>query len=354
MRAHLGMTNPHAKPSPRLHRPRLSRADLRVAAGMVSGAVFEPDRPLLVHLVVTRRCNLACGYCTEYDHVSAPVPAQVLRERIDHLARLRTVVVTLTGGETLLHPDVAALVAYVRERGMTPAINTNGFLLNAARIRDLNDAGLYALQISLDGVTPNAVTKKTLKPLLPKLRLLAQHAAFRVRVNTVLGVAPPEEAIEVARVALAHGFDAKCSLVRHADGSLQAVDDGVRAAYEEIKRLEGRSLGLFGEEFQDALMRDGRIDWKCRAGARFFHVCENGLVHLCGPRFGEPATPLADYGRDDIRRAFETTKACAATCPVAYAHQVSRVDSFRAQRAADAPAAAARRGDGRLHLSVMR
>src|SRR5262249_49570350 len=154
------------------------------------------------------------------------------------------------------------------------------------RIRSLNEAGLYALQISLDGVTPNAVTKKTLKPLLPKLRLLAEHAAFRVRVNTVLGVAPPEEAVEGARVRLAHGLDAKCSLWRHADGSLAAVDGGVRAAYAQIKALEGRSLGIFGESFQDTLMRDGRIDWKCRAGARFFHVCENGLVHLCGPRYG--------------------------------------------------------------------
>ena len=263
-------------------------------------------------------------------------------------------VVTLTGGETLLHPDVAALVAHVRARGMTPALNTNGFLLTADRIRSLNEAGLYALQISLDGVTPNAVTKKTLKPLLPKLRLLAQHAAFRVRVNTVLGVAPPEEAVEVARVALAHGFDAKCSLVRHADGSLQAVDDGVRAAYDEIKKLEGRSLGLFGESFQDALMRDGRIDWKCRAGARFFHVCENGLVHLCGPRYGEPATPLGDYGPDDIRRAFDAPKACAATCPVAYAHQVSRVDRFRPQRGEALPSPSSRRADGRLHLAVTR
>jgi MoaA/NifB/PqqE/SkfB family radical SAM enzyme len=354
------MTNPPAIPSneaaspavPRLRRPRFGRADARVLAGMAAGAVLEPHRPLLVHLVVTRRCNLACGYCTEYDHVSQPVPTPVLRERIDHLARLRTVVVTLTGGETLLHPDVAALVAHVRARGMTAAINTNGFLLTRDRIRSLNEAGLYALQISLDGVTPNAVTKKTLKPLLPKLRLLAEHAAFRVRVNTVLGVAPPDEAVEVARVALAHGFDAKCSLVRRHDGSLETIDDGARAAYDTIKKLEGRSLGLFGERFQDALVRDGRIDWKCRAGARFFHVCENGLVHLCGPRYGEPGTPLADYSRADIRRAFDTPKPCAATCPVAYAHQVSRIDRFRAQRAAGR--FHAHSADGRRHLAVIR
>jgi hypothetical protein len=43
--------------------------------------------PFLSQLVVTRRCNLSCAYCTEFDHVSAPVAAEVLRARID--GRLR-------------------------------------------------------------------------------------------------------------------------------------------------------------------------------------------------------------------------------------------------------------------------
>jgi MoaA/NifB/PqqE/SkfB family radical SAM enzyme len=316
----------------KLRRPRLGAADGRVVVGLVSSALFEPYRPLMANLVVTRRCNLACGYCHEYDHTSAPVPLETLRQRIDHLARLRTVIVTLTGGETLLHPDIAAVVAYVRERGMTPAMNTNGLLLSAERIRALGRAGLYAMQVSVDAVHPNDVTKKALRPLLPKLRLLAEHATFRVRVNTVLGAAPPEEALEVARAALAHGFDAKCSLVRHGDGTMKDADARTREVYREIGRLEGRSLGLFGETFQDTLLRDGRIEWKCRAGARFFHVCENGLVHLCAPRTGAPGVPLERYGDEDIRRAFHERKTCAATCPVAYAHQASRVDRFRSQR----------------------
>ena len=54
-------------------------------------------------------------------------------------------------------------------------------------------------------------------------------------------------------------------------------------------------------------------------------------MHLCAPRHGEPATPLADYTVDDIRRAFDQVKPCAATCPVAYAHQASRIDRWRAQ-----------------------
>ena len=322
-------------PPPRLRRQGpLSRVERRALLGLAAGALFEPHRPLMVNLIVTRRCNLACGYCHEYDHTSPPVPLDVLRARIAHLARLRTVMVTLTGGETLLHPDIVEVVAHVRARGMTPTLNTNGFPLTAGKIRALGKAGLFAMQVSVDAVTPNDVTHKALRPLLPKLRLLAEHAKFRVRVNTVFGAAPPEEALEVVRVATAHGFDAKCALVRKGDGTLEALDARSRAVYEKIGRMEGklpRSLGLLGERFQDELLREGRVDWKCRAGARFFHVCEDGLVHLCAPRYGAPGKPLAEYGLDDLRRAFDERKACAATCPVAYAHQVSQVDRFRPQ-----------------------
>jgi MoaA/NifB/PqqE/SkfB family radical SAM enzyme len=335
------------RPRLRLHRDRFGAVERRALAGFAAGAL-DVDRPLMVNFVVTRRCNLSCGYCQEYDHTSAPVPFETLCERVDHLARLRVVLVAITGGESLLHPRLADLVAYIRAKGMTASVNTNGFLLTAERIRALNDAGLFALQLSVDAVTPNATTKKALRPLLPKLRLLAQHARFRVRVNTVFGAAPPREALEVVQVAAAHGFDAKCSLLRKPDGTPVALDDEARAVYAEITRLAGRSLGLLREGFQDELLRAGQVEWKCRAGARFFHVCEDGLVHLCAPRTGSPATPLGDYTVSDIRRAFDERKACAARCPVAYAHNVSAVDRFRAQRGFEAAPAPARK-----HLAVI-
>src|SRR5262245_15067500 len=220
------MTN--ATSAPRLRRPRPGRSAVRLVRGLGSSALFRRYRPMLAFLTVTRRCNLSCGYCTEYDHTSQPVPLAVLRERIDHLARLRTVVVTLSGGEPLLHPELADVIAHVRARGMTCAMNSNGFLLSRDHVEALNDAGLYALQLSIDGVTPNATTKKTLRTLLPRLRLLADHARFRVRVNTVLGACPPGEALEVARTVLGFGFETKCSLLRDASGVPVAQDDEAR------------------------------------------------------------------------------------------------------------------------------
>jgi MoaA/NifB/PqqE/SkfB family radical SAM enzyme len=282
--------------------------------------------------VITRRCNLSCGYCFEYDKVSKPVPLDTLKERIDHLAALRSVFVTLTGGESLLHPDAIELVRYVREKGMTPFLNTNGYLLTKEIIEGLNQAGLYGLQLSIDNAKPNDVSKKSLKPLMPKLRLLARYAKFHVRINTVLGSSPPEEALEVARTVVAFGFDSNCSLVRDETGALVEPDPKTRAAYEEIRRLGSRLPAFLDDDYTQKLLDDGAMEWKCRAGARTFLVCENGLVHLCQPRMGNPGTPLLAYTVEEIRRAFDAPKPCAATCPIAYAHHASKLDGWRSQR----------------------
>jgi len=300
----------------------------------VAAAAIDPYRPLLANLIVTRRCNLSCGYCHEYDKTSSPVPLAHLRERIDQLKRLRTVFITLTGGEPLLHPDLPEIVAYVRARGMTALMNTNGYLLTRERIVALGQAGLFGMQVSIDNLHPNETTVKSLRPLRSKLGLLAEHATFRVRVSAVLGSGSPDEAIEVARAALELGFDAKCQLVRDKEGVLMPLDARTRHAYAQICSLRGRAPFYLSEGFQRALLRDGTIDWKCRAGARYFHVYEDGLVHFCPARQGSPGKPLADYTEADIRRAFHLKKRCTATCTQPYAHQVSRLDAFRSQQSA--------------------
>ncbi|HEU0033418.1 MAG TPA: radical SAM protein [Kofleriaceae bacterium] len=316
---------------PKLRRKRQVLRDAKIVFDVIAAAA-DRDRPLITHLVITRRCNLSCGYCFEYDKVSQPVPLGVLKQRIDELARLRSVFVTLTGGESLLHPDVIELVRYVRARGMEPFLNTNGYLLTRELVEGLNDAGLYGLQLSIDNAKPNAISKKSLKPLMPKLRLLARHARFHVRINTVLGSSPPAEALEVARTVVAFGFDSNCSLVRDETGALVTPDAATRAAYDEIRALGRRLPAFLDDDYTQKLLDHGAMQWKCRAGARTFLVCERGRVHLCQPRMGNPGTPLAEYTVDDIRRAFDAPKPCAATCPIAFAHHASKLDGWRSQR----------------------
>ena len=87
--------------------------------------------PRLAQLVVTRRCNLDCGYCNEFDKVSEPVPKDVLKARVDKLASLGLLFLEYTGGETLLHPDILELVAYGSSYGFEERwIITNGYRLS--------------------------------------------------------------------------------------------------------------------------------------------------------------------------------------------------------------------------------
>ncbi len=99
-----------------------------------------------------------------------------MRERIAHLARLGTSIITISGGEPLLHPDLDEIIRAVRSQGMITGLITNGYLLTADRIERLNRAGLDHMQISIDNVNPDDVSKKSLKVLDQKLQILSEYA----------------------------------------------------------------------------------------------------------------------------------------------------------------------------------
>ncbi|MEM9574983.1 MAG: radical SAM protein, partial [Pseudomonadota bacterium] len=73
--------------------------------------------PFLAQLVVTRRCNLSCGYCNEYDLHSQPVDADTILERMRKLRELGTLAIEFTGGEPLLHPQISDFVRSARRMG---------------------------------------------------------------------------------------------------------------------------------------------------------------------------------------------------------------------------------------------
>src|SRR6266851_1204932 len=156
-------------------------------ARMFAKAMRSAEHPILAHIIPTRRCNLACAYCNEYDHSSQPVDTPEMLRRVDLLAALGTTIITISGGEPLLHPDLDAIISRIAGHGIIPTLITNGYLLTPARIHRLNRSGLHQLQISIDNVMPDDVSKKSLKVLDGKLQWLADHAEFEVNINAVVG-----------------------------------------------------------------------------------------------------------------------------------------------------------------------
>src|SRR3954463_11670921 len=77
-------------------------------------AMQSASHPILAQIVPIRRCNLDCAYCNEYDKTSAPVPLEVMLRRIGRLPHLATTIITLSGGEPMLHPDLDAIIGGIR------------------------------------------------------------------------------------------------------------------------------------------------------------------------------------------------------------------------------------------------
>jgi MoaA/NifB/PqqE/SkfB family radical SAM enzyme len=297
---------------------------------MIARGLASPGHPVLAHVIPIRRCNLSCTYCNEYDDFSKPVPLEEMFRRIDRLAELGVSIITQSGGEPLLHPDLDKIIARVRHHGRLAGMITNGYLLTAERIRQLNRAGLDHLQISIDNVNPDETSKKSLKVLDQKLVLLAQHAEFQVNINSVLGsgVKNPDDAETVARRALELGFTSTVGVLHDHNGQLKPLGPREREIFELVMALGKRSYARFNQ-FQHNIALGRPNQWRCRSGARYLYICEDGLVHWCSQQRGYPGIPLAEYTRQDLRREYDTEKPCAPYCTVSCAQQVSMLDNWR-------------------------
>jgi hypothetical protein len=295
------------------------------------------DHPLLVHIVPIRRCNIDCGYCNEYDKVSPPVPTGEMLARIDRLAALGTSVIAFSGGEPMLHPDLDLLIARIRRHGRIAGLITNGYLLSPKRIAGLNEAGLDYLQISIDNVEPDDVSKKSLRLLDRKLRWLAGGAHFDVNINSVVGggIRHPQDARTINNRARELGFSTSIGIIHDGSGLLKPLGTAERAVFDDVmlRINSGRQVlkNLYSgiRRFQTNLADGHPNEWQCRAGARYFYVCEEGLVHWCSQQRGCPGIPLSAYSVADIRREFLAPKWCAPMCTIGCVHRVSTMDYWR-------------------------
>jgi len=299
---------------------------------MVAQAFRLPHPPIVAHIVPVRRCNLSCTYCNEFDSTSSPVPTSVMLSRIDRLAALGTGVITISGGEPLLHPELDAIIRQIRRQRIIATLITNGFLLRPERIRRLNQAGLDHLQISIDNVIPDEVSKKSLKALDRRLHWLVEYAKFDVNINSVVGsgVRNPEDALVIARRAQGLGFKTSVGVIHNGKGQLVPLSDKEQRIHDEILGMEKSSFAFTGyHRFQRNLAKGQPNQWHCRAGSRYLYICEDGLVHWCSQQRGYPGIPLERYTHEDLKRESDIPKPCAPNCTVGCVHRVAVLDSLR-------------------------
>ena len=123
--------------------------------------------------------------------------------------------IALVGGEPLMHPDMVEIVRYCRELGFATSLTTNGFLLTRKLLQELEDAGLQVMQISVDRMTPSAITKKSFKTILPKLDYF-KDSKISLHITGVICADTLPESKAVLETGLSRGIPTEVRLV-HAD-----------------------------------------------------------------------------------------------------------------------------------------
>ena len=308
---------------------------------MIARGVASTSHPVLAHIVPIRRCNLACTYCNEFDDFSKPVPVEEMLRRIDHLADLGTSIISFSGGEPLLHPELDDLIARIRRRGAMAGMITNGYLLTADRIQRLNRAGLEHMQISIDNVMPDDVSKKSLKVLDKKLQLLDEHAHFHVNINSVVGggIHNPHDAVVVAKRAVELGFTSTVGIIHDHDGQLQPLSQVEQEIYLQVRDMGKKSYARMNY-FQDNIAHGRRTSGNAAPAPATSTSAKRGWFTTVPSSAAIRRRPWPNIRWTDIRREFITQKGCAPRCTVACVHYTSYMDFWRAPQTIPAPPAA--------------
>lgn len=283
--------------------------------------------PIEAQLIVTRRCNLSCGYCTEFDLHSPPIPLPVLKKRIDALHDLGVINIALLGGEPLMHPQIVEIVQYAGRRAQV-SITTNGFLLSEGVIRRFNRAGLSNMQVSIDALYPdrNLYLQKTYKSLAPKLQRLKALATFAFHVKIVICETNKSDVIPMIQTFNRKGIPVSVNLVHNDRGRIDIGGDGYLALWEYAYR-NAPALTFAEYEYGCRLLQGERPNWVCQAGARFLYVDECGNVQFCSQQRGRLNKPITSYTREDIFMHYRQPKGCESGCAVFCVYRASLVDA---------------------------
>lgn len=207
--------------------------------------------PLALGFELTHRCNLACGYCDRH----TPLPHEMTREQIlgalADFCELGTRVVSLDGGEPLVHPDVHEIAAFLVQHGIVVHMNTNGILVprRLATIRLVSK-----LKLSVDGPrrAHDAMRGEGAFDKAVRGAEAARDAGVPVELTCVVGTHNADAIDELLDFVERRGFRIVFQPARNSlfldsdrDGSAFVLDtERLRAAFARVEARKHRSLAV--------------------------------------------------------------------------------------------------------------
>lgn len=268
------------------------------AGRYLAGEILQRPRTLFIE--VTMRCNARCDFCSYWQ-----LPKMYeMKEYRSVVKKLKPLTVILTGGEPLVRKDLPKLISEIKREGpLVISLLTNGRLLTDKKAKELLDAGLDTISVSLNHIGAAQDEERHLPGLFDHISslmpTLARMGFKRVNVNTVFLENNLDEIPEIVRLAKQWGVGVSFSCY----SAKKANNRTYEISKEHLSKLE-KTLRQVDELQQNGapienskwylervleFYQTGRVRGRCPAGRKTLHITPDGYVKPC------PDFPRAEH-----------------------------------------------------------
>jgi radical SAM protein with 4Fe4S-binding SPASM domain len=256
-----------------------------------------PERkPRIVGWEITNQCNLSCVHCftaagkRPHDELTTEQCKRV----IDSMAAIGVATIGWTGGEPLLRADLEELAGYAARKGIMSNITTNAVLLDEQRAKSLRDVGMRAVQISLDGSTPErnrrirGSSDEEFHQIIRAIRL-CKNLNLRVHLATLIGLETLDYVREMVDLGKREGVDAIrfCGFAPVGRGKQNSIKErlqlsGVLGALAKfIHEVQNDSEIVMTFDVSFGPVSPDYVFHTCTAGIETFYLKANGDIYPC-------------------------------------------------------------------------
>ena len=253
-------------------------------------------RPVLVHFEVTKRCNAHCGFC-DYWKTDPSAKAGELASFADAARFFNPMVITFTGGEPTLRPDLEDIVSAVNKAVSVKYMTliTHGGMLSPERGRSLWKAGINQFNISLDYLDERHDRARGIPGLSAKIMRtiprMREMGITGIRFNTVIKRDNLDQLLPIVSRAreLGCGVNFSCYSTTK-NGSTEGVigmerTQQLETTIGELLAFKSRTRGVItnSDYYLEQIPRyvRGEITEPCQSGMRTIHVDPMGRVKRC-------------------------------------------------------------------------
>ena len=173
------------------------------------------ERPYIAIWEVTRACDLACVHCRAQAE-SKPYPGELNTDQaldlIRQVASWKVPLFVLTGGDPLKRDDLSILVAECAKLGLNFALAPSVTpLLTEDRLKELRDAGVHRISLSLDGANPETHDAfRGIPGTFNRFLEASSHIrnlGIKLQINTTIGRHNMDQVWDMARAVIPFSID---------------------------------------------------------------------------------------------------------------------------------------------------